>query len=121
MRTFLHSCAQRLGLQRLSSTIAMRVILSAMMTDEKYQHVDRRRRTRFSAKALDSTLFVFIGSACPRNQIGIYTTWLPSVGLNPVHPIGLGNPPACVNVKALILAAYKAIPSLSFPVITTTD
>src|SRR5579863_8655993 len=30
-RTFLHSCAQRLGLQRLSSTIAMRVILSAMM------------------------------------------------------------------------------------------
>ncbi|KAI0287522.1 hypothetical protein BC826DRAFT_884592, partial [Russula brevipes] len=29
-RTFLHSCAQRLGLQRLSSTIAMRVILSAM-------------------------------------------------------------------------------------------
>ncbi|KAI0278107.1 hypothetical protein BGY98DRAFT_876128, partial [Russula aff. rugulosa BPL654] len=30
-RTFLHSCAQRLGLQRLSSTIAIRVILSAMM------------------------------------------------------------------------------------------
>jgi hypothetical protein len=30
-RTFLHSCAQRLGLQRLLSTIAMRVILSAMM------------------------------------------------------------------------------------------
>ncbi|KAH9962895.1 hypothetical protein BC827DRAFT_1113449, partial [Russula dissimulans] len=30
-RTFLHSCAQRLGLQRLLSTIAMRVILSAMV------------------------------------------------------------------------------------------
>jgi len=30
MRTFLHSCAQRLGLQRLSSTIAIRVILSAI-------------------------------------------------------------------------------------------
>ncbi|KAI9458633.1 hypothetical protein BJY52DRAFT_1119500, partial [Lactarius psammicola] len=29
--TFLHSCAQRLGLQRLSSTIAIRVILSAMV------------------------------------------------------------------------------------------
>ncbi|KAH9039176.1 hypothetical protein EDB84DRAFT_1268002, partial [Lactarius hengduanensis] len=28
--TFLHSCAQRLGLQRLSSTIAIRVILSAI-------------------------------------------------------------------------------------------
>ncbi|KAH9171329.1 hypothetical protein EDB89DRAFT_1825776, partial [Lactarius sanguifluus] len=28
--TFLHSWAQRLGLQRLSSTIAMRVILSAI-------------------------------------------------------------------------------------------
>ena len=34
-RTFLHSCAQRLGLQRLSSTIAIRVILSAMMTGER--------------------------------------------------------------------------------------
>ncbi|KAH9003431.1 hypothetical protein EDB86DRAFT_2798919, partial [Lactarius hatsudake] len=32
--TFLHSCAQRLGLQRLSSTIAIRVILSAIGGDE---------------------------------------------------------------------------------------
>ncbi|KAI0346659.1 hypothetical protein BDW22DRAFT_1323358, partial [Trametopsis cervina] len=29
--TFLHSCAHRLGLQRLASTIAIRVILSAMI------------------------------------------------------------------------------------------
>ncbi|OSD05222.1 hypothetical protein PYCCODRAFT_1362679, partial [Trametes coccinea BRFM310] len=30
-RTFLHSCAHRLGLQRLASTMATRVILSAMV------------------------------------------------------------------------------------------
>ncbi|KAI0298717.1 hypothetical protein B0F90DRAFT_1938075 [Multifurca ochricompacta] len=33
--TFLHSCAQRLGLQRFSSTIAIRVILSAMVDDKE--------------------------------------------------------------------------------------
>ncbi|KAL6306299.1 hypothetical protein BKA93DRAFT_729535, partial [Sparassis latifolia] len=31
VRTFLHSCAHRFGLQRLASTMAIRVILSADM------------------------------------------------------------------------------------------
>ncbi|KAI0000223.1 hypothetical protein BJV74DRAFT_767068, partial [Russula compacta] len=41
-RTFLHSCAQRLGLQRLSSTIAMRVILSAIMVKNQHNRRDNR-------------------------------------------------------------------------------
>jgi hypothetical protein len=73
-RTFLHSCAQRLGLQRLSSTIAIRVILSAMMTGE-------RTRTMFDderPRNLDSTRTYL----CPKIEIGAgqhaNTTWLPS-------------------------------------------
>ena len=37
MHTFLHSCAHRFGLQRFESTIAIRVILSAIATDGKIQ------------------------------------------------------------------------------------
>ncbi len=33
VHTFLHSCAHRFGLQRLESTMAIRVILSAMVDD----------------------------------------------------------------------------------------
>ena len=60
-RTFLHSCAQRLGLQRLSSTIAMRVILSAMMVKSeqsdsyctaRYPNKSRRAR-RFGTCHVD--------------------------------------------------------------------
>ena len=60
-RTFLHSCAQRLGLQRLSSTIAMRVILSAMMVKSeqsdsyctvRYPNKSRRAR-RFGTSHVD--------------------------------------------------------------------
>ena len=60
-RTFLHSCAQRLGLQRLSSTIAMRVILSAMMVKSeqsdsyctaRYPNKSRRAR-RFGTGHVD--------------------------------------------------------------------
>ncbi|KAI8972838.1 hypothetical protein BD414DRAFT_425434 [Trametes punicea] len=41
-RTFLHSCAHRLGLQRLASTMATRVILSAMST--RYNGDARRQQ-----------------------------------------------------------------------------
>ena len=73
-RTFLHSCAQRLGLQRLSSTIAIRVILSAMM--EKSKH-NRRCRPHLSiGPALARTFHI----GCPAH--------VAFISVNPVNPIG---------------------------------
>ena len=68
MRTFLHSCAQRLGLQRLSSTIAIRVILSA---------IDGRVKESARQTSKDSTYLCLSGPPVP--EIGIRTTWLPSI------------------------------------------
>ncbi|TFK91169.1 hypothetical protein K466DRAFT_483352, partial [Polyporus arcularius HHB13444] len=46
LHTFLHSCAHRFGLHRLESTMAIRVILSAIATVMRWGRWGRRRRRR---------------------------------------------------------------------------